>query len=163
MPPLIPPVPSPPADPALDRLCGCFEQLTPATLPELADCYAADASFRDPFNQVQGRSAIMAIFAHMFATLHSPHFCILQRIGHSREAGGVMLIWDFHYQRTASSAAQTIHGSSHLRFDPAGLVTYHRDYWDTSEELYQHLPVLGAVLRWLQRKLSTPETQLAIK
>lgn len=153
---MIPLIPSLPADPALDRLCACFEQLTPATLPGLADCYAPDASFRDPFNQVQGRAAIMVIFAHMFATLHAPHFCILQRIGHSRDAGGVMLIWDFHYQCTANRAQQTIHGSSHLHFDPAGRVTYHRDYWDTSEELYQHLPVLGTVLRWLQKRLAAP-------
>jgi steroid delta-isomerase len=27
----------------------------------------------------------------------------------------------------------------------------HRDYWDAAEELYEKLPVLGALMRWLKQ------------
>lgn len=40
---------------------------------------------------------------------------------------------------------------SHLRFDAAGKVCYHRDYWDTGEELYEKLPLLGLGARLLRR------------
>ena len=26
----------------------------------------------------------------------------------------------------------------------------HRDYWDAAEELYEKLPLLGALMRWLK-------------
>jgi steroid delta-isomerase len=44
-----------------------------------------------------------------------------------------------------------VRGTSHLRFDAAGKVVLHRDYWDAAEELYAKLPVLGALMRGLQR------------
>jgi steroid delta-isomerase len=28
----------------------------------------------------------------------------------------------------------------------------HRDYWDAAEELYEKLPVLGSVMRWLKAR-----------
>jgi hypothetical protein len=46
---------------------------------------------------------------------------------------------------------QTIHGVSHIRFDASGKVNYHRDYWDTGEELYAKVPVLGWLIRRLKR------------
>jgi len=36
------------------RLIAFFETLTPHSLAGLADIYAADARFKDPFNDVQG-------------------------------------------------------------------------------------------------------------
>jgi hypothetical protein len=32
-------------------------------------------------------------------------------------------------------------------------VADHRDYWDAAEELYEKLPVLGALMRLLKRRL----------
>jgi len=31
-------------------------------------------------------------------------------------------------------------------------VAVHRDYWDAAEELYEKLPVLGSLMRWLKRR-----------
>jgi len=30
----------------------------------------------------------------------------------------------------------------------------HRDYWDAAEELYEHLPLVGSLLRWLKRRIA---------
>ncbi|MGO1254794.1 MAG: nuclear transport factor 2 family protein, partial [Alcaligenes aquatilis] len=30
-----------------------------------------------------------------------------------------------------------------------------RDYWDAAEELYAKLPLLGLLMRWLRRKVSS--------
>ena len=42
-------------------------------------------------------------------------------------------------------------GASHLRFDAAGKVVLHRDYWDAAEELYAKLPLIGPPMRLLRR------------
>jgi hypothetical protein len=34
-------------------------------------------------------------------------------------------------------------------------VSLHRDYWDAAEELYEKLPVVGSVMRWLKRRANT--------
>jgi hypothetical protein len=38
-----------------------------------------------------------------------------------------------------------------VRFDAAGQVALHRDYWDAAEELYEKIPVLGIMMRALKR------------
>ena len=47
-----------------------------------------------------------------------------------------------------------MHGATQLTFAPDGRVNLHRDYWDTAEELYAKLPLIGTLVRWLTRKLS---------
>ena len=39
--------------------------------------------------------------------------------------------------------------------DAQGLVTLHRDYWDAAEELYEKLPVVGAMMRWLKSRANS--------
>jgi hypothetical protein len=43
----------------------------------------------------------------------------------------------------------------HLRFAPDGRIAMHRDYWDAAEELYEKLPLLGGLMRWLKRRANT--------
>jgi steroid delta-isomerase len=49
------------ADPraAADRIVRWFETLTPDSLTGLDDCYTPDATFKDPFNEVNATRAGM--------------------------------------------------------------------------------------------------------
>jgi ketosteroid isomerase-like protein len=134
-------------------LIDWFEHLSPATVDLVPQFYAADAEFKDPFNEVRGTAAITRIFRHMFTQVDEPRFVVGSRFSGEGDQGGVMLLWDFHF-RTRGRRPQSIcvRGTSHLRFDAAGKVVLHRDYWDAAEELYAKLPLLGALMRGLQRR-----------
>ena len=132
------------------RLVRFFEHISPAELPRLAEHYAADARFKDPFNEVQGLAAIEAVFAHMFRALDAPRFVVTGQIVQGRQA---MLTWDFRFGFKGEMGTQTVRGATHLVFNEAGLVTLHRDYWDAAEELYEKLPLLGALMRWVKRRV----------
>ncbi|MFG6447116.1 nuclear transport factor 2 family protein [Roseateles sp. BYS180W] len=146
-----------PEDPAraVQALIAAYEQLRPDTLHELLALYAEDAHFKDPFNEVSGRSAIARIFSHMFQVLHLARFEFVHSAVQGQDA---FLTWNFHLQRHAKSAPLCIHGATHLRLTTQGLVQLHRDYWDAAEELYAKLPLLGALMRTLQRQLRCPQT-----
>ncbi|WP_155888403.1 hypothetical protein [Cupriavidus sp. WS] len=49
----------------------------------------------------------------------------------------------------------SVQGSSHLRFGADGRVNMHCDYWDAAA-LWRQLPLIGAPVRWLQRRFSAP-------
>ena len=139
------------ADPRLARLVACYERVAPQTLDELVALYAADASFKDPFNDVRGRQAIRAIFEHMFRQVHAPRFVFHLALA---QGDAALLTWTMHYRRSARATQESaIRGSTELRFDADGLVARHRDYWDAAEELYEGVPLLGAVLRAIKRRL----------
>ncbi|MFM8574323.1 MAG: nuclear transport factor 2 family protein [Limnohabitans sp.] len=139
---------------AVQQLVQFFEKLQPQDLPRLSELYASDARFKDPFNEVQGLSAIERIFAHMFESLDSPHFVVTERIMQGTQC---FLVWDFRFRfkRFDTTRWQTVRGGTHLVFNDAGLVTLHRDYWDAAEELYEKLPMVGGLMRWLKRRANS--------
>ena len=128
-----------------------FETLTPQSVARCADFYAPHARFKDPFKDVRGVPAIEAIYAHMFAALKAPRFVVHERIASGAQC---FLTWDFHFRfkHFATSNNQTIHGGSHLQLDAEGRITLHRDYWDAAEELYEKLPVVSGLMRWLKNR-----------
>lgn len=65
---------------SLDTLLDWYTSLTPDTVQRAGEHYAADAHFRDPFNDVRGIAAIEAVFDHMFETTGNPRFIIRQRM-----------------------------------------------------------------------------------
>ncbi len=137
-------------DPRVQRVIALFEGLTPADLPRLGDVYQTQAYFKDPFNEVQGLPAITGVFEHMFTKLDLPRFVVITIVAAGDDA---FLTWDFHcHTRGMGAGDLCIRGASHLRFGPDGRVQTHRDYWDAAEELYEKLPLLGALMRWLKKR-----------
>jgi steroid delta-isomerase len=138
------------SDARVVRIKQRFETLTEADVARLGELYAAEARFKDPFNEVQGVAAIEAVFRHMFASLDSPRFVIRDVIVQGDQC---FLTWDFVFRmRRFSTAEQLIRGGSHLQLGADGRITTHRDYWDAAEELYEKLPVLGGLMRWLKKR-----------
>ena len=140
------------ADPRTQRVLHFFETLTPTSLAQIADVYAEGARFIDPFNDVEGLPAVRHVFEHMFQTLHAPRFQVLRAFSDGDEC---MLLWDFHFRSKATAPSALIQGVSHLRFGADGRVVFHQDHWDPARQLYEGLPLLGALLRWLRRRLSS--------
>jgi len=135
-----------------------YESITPESVSRFPEFYAENACFKDPFNEVRGLGAIQRIFAHMFGQVDEPRFVVSEQVA---DAHGAVLIWTFHYRFRGvgkASAEQVMRGVSHLKFDADGKVVFHRDYWDTAEELYMKIPLLGALMRFLRKRLSVGES-----
>lgn len=139
--------------PPLERAIVFFETLSRERLADVASIYAPRARFVDPFSDLQGQEAIAAVFAHMFEQLEDPRFAVREAFGDSAQA---FVAWDFDFAAAGGGRQRRIHGSTHFRFDADGRIELHRDYWDAAGELYETLPLLGAVMRWLRRRLATP-------
>ena len=144
--------PMDPMYPAMRRIADFFERLAPADLARLGEIYTDDARFKDPFNEVTGVPAIRRVFEHMFASLDDPRFVVRELIVQGPQC---FLTWDFVFRmRRFNRAEQIIRGGSHLQLAADGRIAMHRDYWDAAEELYEKLPLLGGLMRWLKRRAS---------
>jgi steroid delta-isomerase len=141
-------------DARVQRTVTFFEQLSQANLQRMGDLYSADARFKDPFNEVTGVPAIVEVFEHMYRTLESPRFAVLDIVAAGDDC---FLTWDFlfRFKRFSPQQEQRVRGATHLRFADDGRIALHRDYWDAAEELYEKLPAVGAVMRWLKRRASS--------
>ena len=133
----------------LDDLIDFYQTLTPESLDRFGEFYAEHARFKDPFNEVSGLPAIRRIFSHRVAQLQEPRFVVSEKAGAGDTA---FLVWTLHFRRGGKE--ETIHGVSRLHWDANGKIDDHRDYWDAAEELYMKLPLVGGLLRRLQRLFS---------
>ncbi|WP_340666195.1 nuclear transport factor 2 family protein [Rhodocyclus gracilis] len=151
-----PPTPTPERtanDTPLARVVEFYATFSPESVGRFGEFYSDNAYFKDPFNEVRGIPAIQRVFLHMFEQIAEPRFVIVDQV---TDAGGAVLIWEFHYRMKAWKAGgtQLMRGVSHLKFDADGRVNWHRDYWDAAEELYAKLPGIGCIFRGLQKRLS---------
>ena len=139
---------------ATARLAQFFEALTPQSVAQLPTLYDAQARFKDPFNEVVGVPAIQKIFEHMFVSLENPNFVIT---GQVIEGDQAFLTWEFRFRfkRFDTQTDQVVLGTSHLVLDAQQRICMHRDYWDVAEELYEKLPWLGGLMRWLKKKANS--------
>lgn len=139
---------------AVAHISAYFEALSPQSLADIGTLYAPNARFKDPFNEVHGVPAIRGIFEHMFHNLHQPRFVVTQQVVDGAQA---FLVWEFRFRfkRFDTTTEQVIRGGSHLVLAPDGRISDHRDYWDAAEELYEKLPVVGGLMRWLKRRANS--------
>ena len=135
----------------LHHLVHFWQTLTPEKVAALGEMYTEDAYFRDPFNEVTGLKAIQHIFGDMYVRLDEPVFTIIETI---EQDHGAMLIWDFDFRIKPLKPELTrrIHGAAHIRFAADVRVHSHPDYWDAAGELYEQLPLVGGLMRFLKKR-----------
>ena len=138
----------------IDQVIRVFESLTAHSVADLGAIYAPDAHFVDPFNAVQGLDAVKQIFSHMFESLDNPHFVVTGRVVQSDQC---FLLWEFRFRFRAfhRQVDQVVPGTSHLRFDPQGRITHHHDYWDAANGIYEKIPLIGSLMRWLKQRVNS--------
>jgi steroid delta-isomerase len=132
---------------SLDAYIRFYETLTPEATGALPSLVTPDVRFRDPFNDVQGVEAYQRILMKMFQDVDAPRF----EVRHAVLDGTVgYLQWRLVF-RGKRGRQRTIIGMSELHFDVDGRVARHVDYWDAAAQVYEHLPVLGCILRRIRQ------------
>ena len=142
---------------SLNQLVTFFESIEAGNTARLSQVYTDDVFFKDPFNEVRGIAAVAGIFEHMFVQVDAPRFVVTGSVLQGDQA---FLTWDFLFRmKRYSGVEQCIHGGSHLVFALTAQgewrIQSHRDYWDAAEELYEKLPLIGGLMRWLKKRVNS--------
>lgn len=129
-----------------------FESITPRTsLEEYSKVFDKKVYFEDPFQKITGVEKVYDVFEHMYATLHNPKFDVHEIICDKECA---YLRWDFSYQRSSKHDIEKFTGVSRVQFLESGKVISHIDYWDAAENIYEKIPLLGAILRQIKKRIT---------
>jgi len=128
-----------------------FETVTPETLPRLVTLVSPDIRFRDPFNDVTGPAAMRRVFEDMFARFDGPRFVVTDR---ADSPDRCYVRWRF----TARGRGRewTIDGVSEISVDGEGRIVEHIDHWDAASQVYERLPLVGALVRFIRRRAAAP-------
>lgn len=128
-----------------------YQNLTRDRLGRLREICAPNVRFRDPFNDVTGVEAYIAVLEKMFDDVLDPRFEIVDRAVSDQVC---YLRWDFTFRSKPGSPAWQIEGMSEVHFDSQGLVVAHLDHWDSGSQFYGRLPLLGWLIRLVRQRVS---------
>ena len=138
----------------LNDFARAFAALDADNLERLRQLYDDEVHFSDPLHEVHGLAALRDYFDNLYANVEALEFDF-HGMDQVRDGEGY-LRWSMRYRhpRLASGQVICVEGCSFLRWNAAGRVVRHRDYFDAGALLYEHLPLLGRIIRWLKGRLA---------
>jgi len=119
----------------------------------IRDLYARRFHFDDTLKTFNDLDALAGYMQTTAAQLQSSEV----RIDHVVTDGpDVYVRWTMKFETRARGMPVRSHtaGMTHLRFDAAGRIVVHQDFWDSAEGLYRHFPLIGWLLRQIDRRMS---------
>ncbi len=136
----------------LTRFIEMYQVLDNSNLALLEQVYHRQVVFEDPMHKVTGLSALESYFANLYQNLSYCHFTIEKVIASEQQAA---LYWLMSFAHPKLNGGQKIEvkGNSLLQCQEDKVV-YHRDYFDAGTMLYEQIPLLGRVIRYVKSRLA---------
>lgn len=112
--------------------------------------YADNLIFEDSFHRIEGAGPFRDYCQSLYENLSRCDFTFHDQWVTESDA---MLTWTmvFCHPRIKKGKEVSVEGASLIRFEQK--VFYHRDYFDGGELLYEHLPLMGALIKTLKNRM----------
>ncbi len=117
-----------------------------ATEENIRATYADELYFNDTIVIIDNIDDLVKYMTHSAAQVNETTVEILEEIQGNED---YYIRWAMKMDLTIKGKNIVSHsiGMSQLRFNEAGKVVFHQDFWDSSEALYERLPYLGYFIR----------------
>ena len=134
--------------PAIQSFKAYFSDLTAGDISALDEIYSPQVLFEDPIHKIEGRNMLKAYF-------HKLNQNLIQGSFHFTEehilADSAYLSWEMKLQLKRPKKEIIASGISALKFQDQ--ITVQRDYFDAGELFYEHVPIVGGIIRMLKKRL----------
>lgn len=129
-----------------------FENINKDTaLKDYANFFDVNAKFKDPFHEVKGLQAIFRIFLNMYKKLDEPKFKVIEVVENKDIA---YIKWTFTFKFKKDKEYQSFEGVSRVIFNKENKVILHEDFWDSSSNIYEKIPILSYLIKFVKRKIN---------
>lgn len=136
---------------SIERFKEFFRVLHNADLSRLREIYADNVVFKDPVHEIRGLVELEDYFTGMCADLTD---CRFEYLDEAIVGDSAYVKWVMHFKHPKlGNRPISVRGVSHLKGE--NRIEYHEDFYDMGAMLYEQLPVLGNVTRWLRLRLAS--------
>lgn len=138
----------------VDNFITLYQRLNKQTLniEILSNVYHNDIVFEDCLHHIEGILVLFNYFENLYENVSFIEFDFENQWIKQDSA---MLTWTMSYQHPKLNQGEVIKvkGATHLQF-AEGKIIRHRDYFDAGALLYEHLPLLKRVIKYLKNRLA---------
>ena len=137
----------------IERVQRLYNELGPDNVnrDRLSQLYDDNIVFIDPMHRIEGLDSLTDYFAGLYQNVSEISFHYLSHWENGQEA---VLRWEmtFRHPKVANGNAITLPGMTYLQYGDR--IRLHQDYFDSNQMLFDHLPIIGSVLKWLKSRLN---------
>ncbi|MBF0264154.1 MAG: nuclear transport factor 2 family protein [Gammaproteobacteria bacterium] len=133
------------------QFCDFYINFDKQNLQQLELIYRGDISFTDPAHHIGDLKSLIDYFSNMMTQVDNCQFTIHKVIEDNDEA---FIQWQMMFSHPSLNKQQDIKvdGVSHIRFDEK--IYFHRDYFDMGSMLYEHIPMIGFLIKKIKNRLN---------
>ncbi len=124
-------------------------ELRPDRLFPYDELYEPAVVFEDPLRRAEGLEAVRSHFHNLNRNLRVARFVFGSTLVQGQEAA---ISWTMTLElRSGPRRPIVVAGITQLRFTDR--ITHQRDHFDAGALIYEHIPLLGFIIRWVKRHL----------
>ncbi len=129
-----------------------FDNLRADNIVILDNFYAKDTTFIDPLGTHKGIQSVKDYYKNLYQNVKSIKFTYKDLVTNGNTH---VLLWTMTLSAEGLNGGTpiTLEGNSYIVFNDSGLVSYHRDYFDMGEFIYEHIPVMGWTIKQVKKRL----------
>ncbi len=119
-------------------------------LEQIDALYTQDVEFRDPLHTILGILALKSYMKSVYANSRDVRF------EYTDEQSGenwATIAWLMHFRHPSLAGGKllSVRGITQIRFTDR--IFYHEDFYDLGAMVYQHVPVLGRIIRFINQRI----------
>ena len=143
----------------IERFCKLYTDICQISPDDLESIYAKDIVFVDPITTHRGIDAVKRYFSNLLTQAESCKFDIAD-VFHcdvnnaARTQVTHIVNWTMHLTLKGKNKHITLDGTTQLNVID-DRIAYHKDYYDLGEMVYEHVPILGFVIKKIKGKLAS--------
>ncbi len=138
----------------LSRSVEFFRKLDKNHMDLVEQFYDKNAVFQDPVHKLDGSSAVRAYYEKLYKNVDEIRFEYGKQL---EDKDTVVLAWRMFLKTQAIDSGKeiTVDGTSVITFGgPEGKAISHRDYFDMGEFIYERIPVLSSLIRYIKKRMA---------
>ena len=135
-----------------EKISTFYNKSSKEDMSLVEEFYHPEAEFIDPIGSIKGAPKLKAYYAHLYENVTAIKFEFSQFYQQDKT---VVAIWTMRLRTKSLKDGEevSVDGTSVITFDDAGKAIRHRDYFDLGEMVYEHIPVLGFLVRKVKDRL----------
>ena len=134
-----------------EKFIDFYKDLGLHSIDKLAGIYHQNVRFVDPVGEHNGLEQVEHYFTHLLNSTQSCEFAVTSLLSEDRMA---LARWQMKMRHPTIGKGKEVvlDGVSELIIED-GRIKQQTDFYDMGTMIYEHLPVLGALVRFVKRKM----------
>ncbi len=138
----------------IDKFCHLYRDLVAFDISDLGKIYAQNIVFEDPVATHTGLRSVEQYFEKLLVSAKQCDFAIHNVISCESNTENIdyVVTWTMDLVLDGQSRHIKLDGITQLKITD-DLIVYHRDYYDLGQMVYEHVPVVGWLVKKIKQRL----------